>query len=179
MKIFLIFFSLFFVLPVSAQQPCNLTLKDSPVIRGLKLGMTKTEVEKVIPLDNKITYANFIDYSFNKGQISKIKAFQGLDTVYIRFIDQNKNLDNLPVEQLTFVYDNSVQWSSHWEFARFIADYFKLPFKSFVLDDNNRIKLNCIGFRLLLQPNYISLDTTQLEDKKNLENERRKKSFKP
>lgn len=195
MKIFLIFFHLLFVLSVSAQvqsspldelqklqltgnNPCNLTLKESPVIRGLKLGMTKQEVEKVIPSDSGIKLDDFVNY-LTTTQISKIKGFETMTSLDITFMPESIKSDIYRTKSLAFKYKNDVaEWDSVSEFAENLSNNLNLPFGAWVFSNHKGVMI-CKDFRVTVFENYIQIESTILEQQIKELKEQKKKVFKP
>lgn len=177
MKTLVLIVSFFvFCLPSFAQ--CNLTLKDSPVIRGLKLGITKTEVEKVIPLSSGVKLSSFLNY-LTTTQLSKIKGFESLDSLDITFMRENFESKIYRVSTLSFRYKNSlVEWDSVIEFADNISTNLTLPFDAWSFADNQAV-MKCKDFKITIVENYINLQSTTLENDSKKLKEQKKKDFKP
>lgn len=103
-----------------AAEPCRLKLNESPIVRGLRLGMPKSEVRKNYPAmtftSDPITSSGIADAS----QITNAEYQKNLERILISF-------RNDEIFSVIFTYDTSVRWDSDEEFARKISESLKLP----------------------------------------------------
>ena len=155
-------------------QTCDLTLKDSPEIRGLKLGMTKKEVEKVFPSIDIKPVMNI----FKESDLSKLEGFENLKTLDIFFNTSFSDKVEPKITNLLFVYKNDIEWNSINEFAQNLSDNLNLPFE-FWKFSYDKADMNCKDFRVEIRENFILLKSLIIENKIKEYNEKKKKEFKP
>lgn len=133
--LFLIFISGFFVLTAVAQTPesnrpklventpkesCRVKLKDLPTLRGLRLDMTKAEVQKEYPLMT-ITPDQVKSSGVALGyQISNPDYQENIDRITVIF-------RNNRVFSVLFTYSDLINWDSEEEFAEKISKSLGLP----------------------------------------------------
>lgn len=178
MKILLIAFLIFFTAPVFGQKSCDLTLKDSPEIRGLKLEMSKQDVEKIILPSSGIKISNFSN-TLTNSQLSKLKGFENVDSLDIMFLRESFDSDIYRVSTLVFRYKaDNVKWDSVIEFAENISDKLKLPSESWKFSDYQG-NMICKDFQITIFENYIRLQSTTFENELKKLREQKKKEFKP
>ena len=100
---------------------CELTLTDSPAIRGLQLGMSRTEVDRIIPQD-RVRILNSSAISAYP-QFGKTAGFENIYNITAQFLDEKLNL-------LEIVYDpTAVKWKNSREFAENLSENLKLPLR--------------------------------------------------
>jgi len=101
-------------------ETCRLKLGESPVVRGLRLGMDKAEVKKEYP---KMTFT--LDPVTSSGvalshQISNPRYQSDIDRITVTF-------RNDKVFSILFIYDGIIDWDSTKEFADKVSESLKLP----------------------------------------------------
>lgn len=157
---------------------CNLALKESPQIRGLKLGMTKEEVEKVILPSSGIKLNGFLNY-ITDSQLSKLKGLEILKSLDIVFMREGFESPTYRVSSLTFQYKKDVvEWNSILEFAENLSGNLNLPYDAWLFQ-NHKAEMQCKDFSVIIMDNYILVKSTEIEDRLKIEKERKKKVFKP
>jgi hypothetical protein len=118
----------------SKTEPCNLTIAESPTIRGLKLGMTQDDFKKSLG-DPTVTL-------LDKQNLDK----SGLENV--KSISFNFYQDRL--SDFNIRYDDSAKWNSVEEFARAISGPLKLPVNSWRYSDGSAGVLECKEFEIAI-----------------------------
>jgi hypothetical protein len=125
------------VKPVLAQtNPCPVTLEQLPEVRGLKLGMTASEIKHrypyfTVPEANDYGYSEFsYDFTLERGRYESVGAdekepFEGIDKKDLANIGLGF-LDN-KVVALAVSYDQSVEWRNVSEFLDVIIKSLRLP----------------------------------------------------
>lgn len=104
----------------SPQEPCKMKLTESPTVRGLRLEMPKSLVQKEYPL---MTFTSDPIKSSGMavaGQISNLEYQKNIDRITVVF-----RYDKVFSVMLT--YNNSVPWESAEEFADKISQSLNLP----------------------------------------------------
>lgn len=157
---------LLFALPLVAQEPCNLTLPQAPLIRGMKLGMAEADVLKVLPSNPQAL------------EISPKPGFEGIWSI-------NPEYHKGRLSLLEIRYDRSIVWEDSAEFAIAITRALDLPAKAWRSESRSTAFLPCREFRLEIDSDHRMLkliDLTAVSDaeKERLADEARKKrAFKP
>jgi hypothetical protein len=180
--------------PVEASEkpkakPCDLTLKDAPVIRGFKLGMTKEEAEKVFGVpantkENPFYFANplplpngIIGYAFEGFTLSSnLRAFWDVRYLSLDFFDRE-------LYSVTIKYSSSAASFTSEQFKIKISESFNLPIDAWVKQtagERSYEILTCKEFQLMItQDNYLTA-TNFLISEKIKESEKYKRDvFKP
>jgi LysM repeat protein len=155
----------------SLNASCNLTLKDAPVLRGLRLGMTPAEVSTVLgltvkpePKKTKISLRRngeeYVEiYSFNKAEYEKNKREFELGEESFSYSSNgaiSPKLEGIRHIYLTFYkkaldyvsieYDGShIKWESIREFITNISPKLKLPLSSWEINATSAY-LSCTDF---------------------------------
>lgn len=129
---------------------CPLTVEQSPVVRGIKLGQTIAEVRSLFPeaddnynarlalgfesmrSDDLGVSMQMITTPFDSGRL------KGTESVMLRYLDGR-------VASFRINYDNSVRWQSSAHFADAIADQLHLPAEGW-RNDGPSVRLTCSGF---------------------------------
>lgn len=162
--------------PRPAFEECNLTLKDAPVIRNLRLGMTRDDADKIIPNDRRINYVNsptITSYPF----LTSAAGFENVDKITARFSD-----DKLNALEIAYSTDG-VKWENAQEFARNLSGNLKLPLNSWRFSGRKQDvgEIRCREFSLEIDStlNEITLQSLTLPESPEQENETNKKVFKP
>lgn len=154
---------------------CDLTLKDAPVIRGLRLGMTREEADRVIPLDR----VRYLDSSAITAypQYGKTAGFENVYQISAQFSEEKLSV-------LEIVYDpNAVNWKDAHEYAENLSQNFNIPFRfwKFNQKDTAVSDIRCRDFSIKIDSaqNELRLEK-QTELQKTVQaKEPVKKAFKP
>jgi hypothetical protein len=102
------------------KSPCNLKLKDLPSLRGIRLDMTKAEVQKEYPLMT-ISPDPIKSSGIALGhQISNPDYQENIDRITVIF-------RNNRVFSVLFTYNDLINWDSAEEFANKISKSLGLP----------------------------------------------------
>ena len=129
---------------------CPLTVEQSPVVRGIKLGQTVAEVRSLFPeADNNHTASLTLgfesmrsdDLGVTQQTINPFRdsaRLKGIENVWLRYLDGR-------VASFRINYDTSVRWQSSAQFAAVIADQLHLPAEGW-RQDGFSIRLTCSGF---------------------------------
>jgi hypothetical protein len=108
----------------SAQTPpaesCRLKLADAPVLRGLRLDMAKTDVQKAYPLMTITSDPVKSSGIALSHQISNPEYQENLDRVTVVF-------RNDKIFSILLTYNDSISWDSAEEFAQKISASLNLP----------------------------------------------------
>jgi hypothetical protein len=139
---------------VSVSNKCDLGLNDSPVIRGLKLGMSRDEADKIIPLD-RVRILNSSAISAYP-QFGKTQGFENVYQITAQFGGE-------ALERLEIVYDPTyVKWKSAKEFAENLSSNFNIPSRFWKYDSKNAAlsELRCREFTVSIdsESNEIRLE---------------------
>lgn len=154
---------------------CDLSLKDSPVIRGLKLGMPREEADRVIPTDR----VRYIDSSAITAypQFSRTAGFENVYQISAHFSEEKLGV-------LEIVYDpNAVKWSSAKEYAENLSQNFTLPFRFWKFNTKTPTiaEMRCSEFSIAIdsEQNELRLEKQNAIQKTVQPKEETKKVFKP
>jgi hypothetical protein len=113
-------------------KPCNLTLNNSPVIRNLKLGMTKDEIQQAfgVSANNERSPFYFISplqkstgvlqYTFYNSTLEKLVGFRGISGLELELFEDN-------LHSLKITYSDSTASFSEKDFKNKIIESFNLP----------------------------------------------------
>jgi hypothetical protein len=158
---------------VPSLQKCDKTLDAAPQLRGLKLGMPKSEFLLMIEPRHRTTF-EVLGKVFPMNMIDPAK-FDGVRQIGTEF--QNNKLKALEVK-----YDRDVDWASDREFAAHLSKTFDLPDLAWSGSAMGEV-MNCRDFRIEVRANEILLVDIIAEraqrEAEALEKEQRKKFFKP
>lgn len=161
----------------SAFGQCDLTLKDSPTIRGFRLDMPKGEADKKSPN----TY----------GKVRVSKNFIMLDSLDLKNYADFKDVHSIEAAffeeklyRLEIVYDSfAVKWKSGKEFAKNLSSNLKLPFKFWTFENENpqQAKMNCKEFSVHISAtsNSILLEDLTAKERMRKAEDEKKNTFKP
>lgn len=167
----LLFCSAAFSAQISA--PCNLTLNESPSIRGLRLGMQAADFLKTIPENNDEPRMTSSDASFilSGNKIKNIPSFSNLSTLIVQF-------KSYKIAYIAVYYDfDVVRWDNSKEFAANLSDNFKLPIAAWQFTEKTKAKMDCEDFIVLIDS---STDAIVLEKfSRHINGLDKKKIFKP
>ena len=158
--------------PKTGFQPCD--LKDAPAIRSLRLGMSRRDVDRIIPTEGRV---NYINSSTITAYPDASSGFENIGQVTAQF-----NEDRLNVLEID--YDRrAVQWKSVEEFAVNLSDNLKLPRHAwdFRFKKWNRAEMKCKGFSLKInsEMNELTLENSDSPGGTEQEASGNKKAFKP
>jgi hypothetical protein len=189
MKILFPLIILFFNIAVFGQvknsTACSLAFTELPEIRGLKLGMTSEQVAGLYPeLQLFAPESKFsgiaLEGKLLKESITDIEYQNNLQFIYFVFFD--KSLAAISVR-----YDDSIYWDSPKEFTAQVTKSINIPLSSWRADKqtDGSVKgynLQCKDFSIrsiLSQSKYPTLMIKRNTEDVFVENEKRKKMFKP
>ncbi len=169
-RILFILSILLLAFPVLAQQPCGLTVDQSPRLLNLKLGMSVSEVNSVIGRDLKVKVKPAGERTFFKNYIKKPAkgTLTGIRAIYLSFYDGG-------LYQIELFYQDEYRWPDLGSLLRdysssqsFSENYWKVK--------NGYAKAQCDGFSLdadrVLTPH---IQLTEDAVMKRVETERDKK----
>ena len=150
---------------------CDLTLNQSPMIRGLKLGMSRSAAERIIPNDRVRVLDSPTIIAYPKYGAS---GFENVSSITANFSDN-------ALSSLTIGYNES--WNNTREFAREISDNFALPYRFWKFRGKNAAssEMQCRDFSISLDSNenQLTLRNVSSWQKSAQENNNRKEVFKP
>jgi hypothetical protein len=109
----------------SSQGGCAQKISGFPALRGLKLNMTRSDLMKVYPLASIRTSNNeigVITMSIIKKEIVDDELKRNLEGINMEFMDDDLKL-------ITFLYDDSVKWSSLPKFVESLSRSLNIPVK--------------------------------------------------
>jgi hypothetical protein len=160
----------------AALEPCHLTLKDAPVIRNLRLGMARDEVDQIIPNDSRVKYINsstITSYPY----FTNAAGFENIYQITAKFYENRMN-------GLEIAYDtNAVEWKNVQEFARNLSDNLKVPFNAWRFSKSrpNFAEMRCKEFALEIDSalNELTLQNSTSTEGIQQANDNNKKGFKP
>ena len=160
--------------------PCDLDIKDSPTVRGLKLGMTREETLKIIKPSTGVALNKYINF-FQRAELAKLQGFIDVDKLAIFFDEPTVDSKLLVVSHLQFYYSDKLIWNNTGEFFDNIVSNLSLPKASFVTPENSFIGsvLKCKGFLVTVQRNDLALQSTSHFDDTYRRIIEKKKNFKP
>lgn len=161
--------------PAPTPSQCDLTLKDAPLIRGLRLGMNRDEADGIIPADriNIINSSDIISYP----QFSKASNFKDVYQISARFSENRLSV-------LEIVYESEYQkWKNAKEFAEALSESLKLSPRFWRYNAKNAAfaEMQCKEFSIKIDSaeNEISLQKMTAPPKTAQEQENQKRVFKP
>lgn len=129
---------------------CPLSVEQSPVVRGIKLGQTVAEVRSLFPeADNNRNVSLALgfesirsnDLGVTEQTITPLRdseRLKGTENIWLRYLDGR-------LASFRINYDTSVRWQSSAQFAAVIADQLHLPAEGW-RQDGLSIRLTCSGF---------------------------------
>lgn len=130
---------------------CDLLLKDAPVLRGLRLGMTEEELINFFEVSDKkdLVYSykrdsavidNYIEVS--SIVFKKRKDYEDVYKLQLFFFDKK-------IYRIWFSYStNSVSFDNAQQFAKRISETFDLPFTAWEYRDKINGELPCKEFQI-------------------------------
>lgn len=173
----------------SSTRRCELTLAQSPIIRGLKLGMTPDEVLALFPgrSENPTIRSALADAPkafgvarFTVTPARSEKPFEGVNLFDFEFVDNNLTA--------FYVAYSGPEWNNIREFISVLSSYLKLPgIEYWEPPDAETFKtLKCAGFEVRAQigsANYLKvsnpLGSKTVVDRQNEAKEKARQTFKP
>ena len=176
--IFGLFLSLICSATVFSQiKPCPLTLKDSPSIRNVKLGM---------PLKDFLNLTKSYNLKFGSKYLAKnfdsppSELFKGVDNIEVSDYEDK-------IYQYSIEYKKNVKWDDAEEFAQNLSENLNLPYDSWKFNKILAYEavLHCAEFSVsinsLAQKVLIVDDVTVANKEKDAKDRElnRKKTFKP
>jgi len=129
---------------------CPLTIEQSPVVRGIKLGQTVAEVRSLFPqADNNYNASLALGFESMRSNdvgvteqtitpITGSERLKGTENIWLRYLDGR-------LAYFRINYDISVRWQSSAHFAAAIAPQLHLPAEGWI-QDGSSIRLTCSGF---------------------------------
>lgn len=196
MKILAIVAAIGFVLLVPegralSQTKCPLTVEQSPVVRGIKLGQTVAEVRSLFPEADNPTASLALGFErmtaddlgvteqmINSTLLGNSERLKGTHSVILRYLDGR-------VASFKIYYDTSVRWQISAHFAAAIADQLHLPAEGW-RENNVLVRLTCSGFYVdvaAVGSNQLTISREDLDAELSRRRERREQQkradFKP
>jgi hypothetical protein len=128
--------------------PCELTLARFPAVRGIKFGMTKTEVENlfgVIFLSNSLSNEDMemelSNLNFFRVLVNKYpQQLDGIEAIQLRLF-QNK------VYSISLTFDRSTEWNNIEQFTLSLSENFNLP-ANWTTTGSSVARMICQDFRV-------------------------------
>jgi hypothetical protein len=174
----------------SLPEKCSVKFSELPPIRGLQLGMSKTNVLANYPkCRNEIGATCF----YRAEDIPSYSFRNGLDAISTAF-----DLDTDKVSSFSLVYDTSLKWKSSKEFAESISDNLKFQINNWTVAPQKKpspfgvMKYSCTNYyatvsfidnypnlSIVKSPELIKVEKSKKKDDFDKEQERKKKEFKP
>lgn len=175
MKITLLLILLTSINVLGQTKTCNLTLNESPEIRGLKLGKTKEKIQKLFPSKE----LKFVE-RFSESSLLEIDGFKDVSSLSMLFLPEWPDITVDKLHAFSLQYKKEiVEWDSVYEFAQNLSQNLNLPLNAweYILD---RAEMHCEDFEIKIdKSNNISVRSTVLEKKVKERKEEKKKAFKP
>lgn len=161
-------------------QPCTQTVQDSPQFRGLKLGMTTTEllktyrtqIEKSTGYEGELGETNFT--ILNMDAPAKLQGVEGI----------RGRIFNGRIHFITLIYGDGTYWSGIEDFQANVLSKLNIPAENWnVTKKINSANVACDGFRInvfVMSGNAV-IDVTDTSVKAELEKqiEAKKKNIQP
>jgi hypothetical protein len=168
----------------SPQEGCVQRMSEFPVLRGLRLNMTRSDVMKIYPLASARKPKDEIGVTtlfIIKDQIVDDEHKRNLKGLIMEFMDDNLQL-------ITFMYDDSVKWGSLPKFVEGLSGSLNIPVKYWeTKSEGVYASVNCSDFTLVAfllgdEPSLLvqvrGYAEIAIQRKKDIE-QRKSKSFKP
>jgi hypothetical protein len=154
---------------------CDLTLEDAPVIRGLKLGMARSDADRIIPLD-RVTILDSPDIrAYPKP--GGAGSFENVSQVTARFVEDK--LHGLEIEYS----EDAVKWKNARDFAENLSANLNLPARFWKYNAKNPVlsEMQCREFLIKINSsiNEIAVEKLTAAQKNESENQNQEKVFKP
>lgn len=166
-------------------ETCSVRIPELPKIRGLRLGIERSELDFILPgCKNELGSRCFL----RSEEIANESLRAGLDAISI-IID----LDSDEINEISVIYDDSVKWLSMREFAETISESLGLPKEKWIqVSEKGKssafspMKLSCSNYLISVsmvdekRPNLILSKTKELlAFEENVRQQKNKKNFKP
>lgn len=175
MKTLILLLLLTSAIAAQSGQMCSMASKETPTVRGIKLGMTRAEIQQSSGFDLKSGDRVHI---FPAIEIFKSAAFEGIESMEMSFIDNR-------LTELEVVYDGPV-WDDVTEFARSLSKAWNLdPSHWFFNEAKTTGMLRCSAFTANIErfgSRLHLIDTPAIQEaeaKAKSDNDAKKKVFKP
>jgi len=128
---------LLFVAPCAAQEMCDLRLKNSPMLFGLKLEMSPEEVQSIFGRDLKIKIKKKGKRVFFQNFIEKPapNSLSGVRALYLRFFDRR-------LYQIEIFYEDKPGWKTLGDFTNDLSTKLNFPVSAWQIE-NGKAKVNC------------------------------------
>jgi hypothetical protein len=136
-SIFLLLFLLFFVIPSTAQETCNLQVNAATAPFGLKLEMSPEQVQSIFGKDLKIKIKKKGWRVFVQNFVKEPapSALSGVRALYLRFFDRK-------LYQIEIFYENQNKWQTVEDFTADLSAKLNLP-ANFWQDVKGKRELDC------------------------------------
>lgn len=140
---FLFVLPLIFLLPCSAQETCQVELKDAPPFFNLRLGMTAAEAQNAVGKKLKVKVKKKGERTFFQNFIKKPppNTLNGVRALYLRFF-------NGTLYQIEIFYEEKTDWKTVAASSEFLSANMNLA-QSIQENTIKRIKSKCVGFSLV------------------------------
>lgn len=159
---------------------CDLTLKDAPDLRGLKLGMSKKEVQAVFGVSNEdetspfyftnpeIRFNGVRSYKFYSNTLKKLTGFYNIDNLTLEFFDGElhfieaeyfRSYANFSAEQFKLKISETYQLPNSWAGNKLKCKEFEIDIKESYVTGNE------ISFYNLLTSEKIKIEEQKKQDK--------------
>lgn len=161
--------------PSPTPKTCQMTLAEAPSIRGLRLGMTRDEADRIIPR-NRVTIVDSSDI-VSYPRTGSAGGFENVYQISAAFAENR-------LSSLGIIYDpENVKWKSVREFAATLSENFSLAPVYWKYDARSRTtaEMQCRDFAIMInsEANEITLRQTSAGQKPALDTEAQKKVFRP
>jgi hypothetical protein len=135
---------------ITETNKCPLTVEQSPVVRGIKLGQTVAEVRSLFPEAvnnyNASLALGFVSMRSDELGVTEqtitplrdSERLKGTENILLRYLDGR-------VASFRINYDISVRWQSSAQFAAAISDQLHLPAEGW-RENGLSMRLTCSGF---------------------------------
>ncbi|HEV7642304.1 MAG TPA: hypothetical protein VGO50_00055 [Pyrinomonadaceae bacterium] len=161
---------------------CNLTLAQAPDIRGLRLGMTRAEVQNAFGLQREsdspfytfgptILPTEIYQYRFYSSTLEKLPKFNNVDKLNLEFFGGYVHL-------LGIKYSPSAAHFNLEEFKSKLSESFNLPIEAWSNDS-----MQCRDFKISVSPgefgDYLELTNLITSEEIKQSEKRKRDAFKP
>lgn len=161
--------------PAPTPSKCDLALTNAPLIRGLRLGMSRTQADEIIPTDRVtvIGSSDIVSYP----QFSNARGFENVYQISARFYEDK-------LTALEIVYDaDEVKWKNAREFAESLSASLNLSpvFWKYNAKNASSAEMQCKEFAIKIDStaNEISIQKITDAEKTAQDTPNQKKIFKP
>jgi hypothetical protein len=145
--------------------PCELTIADSPTIRGLKLGMAEEDFRKLLGDPQALILTSY--------DLRRVKGFENIQAVRFDFYRGR-------LMRFDITYDETQKWNTPAEFADALTEPLKLPRPSWKLSSLLG-EMECKEFSVSIDPGLrkIRLSDKVAQSAMKEEEKQKQKAFKP